>query len=63
MSVFTTNMALSFETGLSKDPKRLLYLDPSPEGSLISESILTLVTLPTEGAKSLPSTESLNFPP
>ena len=32
-----------------------------PKGGLISESALTLVPLPTKGAKSLSSTENLNF--
>ena len=33
------------------------------KGSLISEGIFTLFSLPTKGAKSHPWTESLNFPP
>ena len=33
------------------------------KGGLISEGILTLVTLTKKGAKSRPSAESLNFPP
>ena len=33
------------------------------KGSLISEGILTLVPLPTKGAKSLPRADCLNLPP
>ena len=33
------------------------------KGGLISESILTLVPLPTKGAESLPWEEKSNFPP
>ncbi len=33
------------------------------KGCLISEGILTLVPLPTKGAKSLSWAENLNFPP
>ena len=41
----------------------MTFLSTAKGGNLISEGILTLVPLPNNGAKSLPWTESLNFPP